>query len=99
MGSVFTFVSTDVRNKLDILHEFRKQDVEELKRFDTIKTMLLYEKDENLLQQKGYVSGSRTLLRLHRGLGWLHRVLDKIVIVISNFLLLQSSSMSFSIVF
>lgn len=69
MGSVFTFVSSDVRNKLDILNKFRTQDTEELTHFDSIKTMLLYEKDGSLLQQKGYVSGSRTLLRLHRGLG------------------------------
>lgn len=31
--------------------------------------MLDYEKEAQLLTQKGYVSGSRTLLRLHRGLG------------------------------
>lgn len=69
MGSVFTFVSSDVRNKLDILYKLRAQNTEELRHFDTIKTMLLYEKDGSLLQEKGYVSGSRTLLRLHRGLG------------------------------
>ncbi|ALC41818.1 CG30392 [Drosophila busckii] len=70
MGSVFKFVSSDVRTKMNILYEFRKHDqVEEQKHFDTIKTMLLYEKGAGLLVQKGYVSGSRTLLRLHRGLG------------------------------
>lgn len=69
MGSVFTFVSSDVRNKLDILYNLRQQDNEDNKHFDSIKTMLLYEKEASLLRQKGYVSGSRTLLRLHRGLG------------------------------
>ncbi|KAH8297350.1 hypothetical protein KR044_010567, partial [Drosophila immigrans] len=78
MGSVFTFVSSDVRNKLDILYEFRKNDVEELKHFDTIKTMLLFEKDGSLLLQKGYVSGSRTLLRLHRGLEFVYEFLNRL---------------------
>lgn len=69
MGSVFTFVSSDVRTKLDILYEHRQQDTGSEKHFDSIKTMILYEKGASLLRQKGYVSGSRTLLRLHRGLG------------------------------
>ncbi|XP_017865981.1 PREDICTED: ceramide-1-phosphate transfer protein [Drosophila arizonae] len=75
MGSVFTFVSSDVRNKLDILYDLRQQDNEENKHFDSIKTMLLYEKGASLLHQKGYVSGSRTLLRLHRGLEFVYEFL------------------------
>lgn len=69
MGSVFSFVSSDVRSKIDILYGLRASDTEELKNFETFKTMLEYEKEAQLLNQKGYVSGSRTLLRLHRGLG------------------------------
>ncbi|XP_062137144.1 ceramide-1-phosphate transfer protein [Drosophila sulfurigaster albostrigata] len=84
MGSVFTFVSSDVRNKLDILYELRKKDVEELKHFDTIKTMLLYEKEESLLLHKGYVSGSRTLLRLHRGLEFVYEFLNRLQTVADN---------------
>ncbi|KAH8370904.1 hypothetical protein KR093_005522, partial [Drosophila rubida] len=81
MGSVFTFVSSDVRSKLDILYEFRKTDTDELQHFNTIKTMLLYEKDGNLLLQKGYVSGSRTLLRLHRGLEFVYEFLNRLLTV------------------
>ncbi|EDW01216.1 ceramide-1-phosphate transfer protein [Drosophila grimshawi] len=78
MGSVFTFVSSDVRSKLDILYELRKQDTDEAKHFDSIKTMLLYEKEASLLHQKGYVSGSRTLLRLHRGLEFVYEFLNRL---------------------
>jgi len=69
MGSVFSFVSSDVRTKIDILYALRAKDTEEVEHFSTFRTMLEYEKEVQLLNQKGYVSGSRTLLRLHRGLG------------------------------
>uniref|UniRef100_A0A0K8VBQ5 Glycolipid transfer protein domain-containing protein 1 n=1 Tax=Bactrocera latifrons TaxID=174628 RepID=A0A0K8VBQ5_BACLA len=68
MGSVFGFVSSDVRSKIDILCEYRRKESTG-ERFLTIKTMITYEKGEELLKDHSYVSGSRTLLRLHRGLG------------------------------
>lgn len=68
MGSVFGFVSSDVRSKIDILCEYRRKESTG-ERFLTIKTMITYEKEEELLKDNSYVSGSRTLLRLHRGLG------------------------------
>lgn len=68
MGSIFGFVSSDVKSKVEILEEFRANK-EVTERFDSVKTMMLYEKEKELLQKKDYVSGSRTLLRLHRGLG------------------------------
>lgn len=68
MGSIFGFVCSDVRSKVEILEEFRaNQEVAE--KFDSVKKMMLYEREKELLQKKDYVSGSRTLLRLHRGLG------------------------------
>ena len=69
MGSVFGFVSSDVRSKIDILEEFRSKEEANSKNFATIKSMILYEKEGNLFSDSKYVSGSRTLLRLHRGLG------------------------------
>jgi len=69
MGSVFSFVSSDVRTKIDILYALRAKDTEEVEHFSTFRTMLEYEKEAQFLNQKGYVSGSRPLLRLHRGLG------------------------------
>jgi hypothetical protein len=68
MGSIFGFVCSDVKSKVEILEEFRaNQEVAE--KFESVKVMMMYEKDKELLQKKDYVSGSRTLLRLHRGLG------------------------------
>lgn len=67
MGKVFSFVSSDVREKVTILETFRSG--EQKDNFATFKTMMEYEKENQLLEKKGYVSGSRTLLRLHRGLG------------------------------
>ncbi len=67
MGTVFGFVSSDVKSKIEILEEFRKK--ENYEKFATFNTMLNYEKTTGLLNKSDYVSGSRTLLRLHRGLG------------------------------
>lgn len=71
LGSVFGFVSSDVKTKIDILTNLRNNetDADKAEKFVTIKTMMSYEKDSNLLKDTKYVSGSRTLLRLHRGLG------------------------------
>lgn len=65
MGSVFGFISKDVKEKMDILYEL----IKDSKDFTTVKGMIEYEKTNKLLEKKGHVSGSRTLLRLHRGLG------------------------------
>lgn len=67
MGTVFGFVSNDLKSKMDILNEFLNG--EQSSYFETVKKMIEYERDNNLLKKGGYVSGSRTLLRLHRGLG------------------------------
>lgn len=68
MGSVFGFVSSDVKTKIEILESLRN-DCESQKEFETLSSMIDYEKTNNLLNKREYVSGSRTLLRLHRGLG------------------------------
>lgn len=70
MGSVFGFVSSDVKSKVEILEDYRKK--ENSDKFETFKTMLNYEKNEGLFKKSDYVSGSRTLLRLHRGLSELY---------------------------
>ncbi|XP_017773861.1 PREDICTED: ceramide-1-phosphate transfer protein, partial [Nicrophorus vespilloides] len=68
MGTMFGFVSKDLNSKLDILSELHKSDNEN---FSTVRRLIVYEKESNLLEKKGYVSGSRTLLRLHRGLDFI----------------------------
>lgn len=68
MGTVFGFVSSDVTAKITILEEFRRKK-SDAERFDTFQRMMSYEKSAGLLAKSDYVSASRTLLRLHRGLG------------------------------
>lgn len=70
MGKIFSFVGSDVKTKIGILEELRTKDKDG--NITSVKRMILFEKQEELLRRKDYVSGSRTLLRLHRGLGKLH---------------------------
>lgn len=72
MGTVFGFVSSDVRSKIEILEAHRQKDNAE--QFESFAKMMEYEKSSSLLDKKDYVSGSRTLLRLHRGLGNVNNV-------------------------
>lgn len=67
MGAVFSFVGSDVKAKIDILEDLSNSS--DGHHFTSVKKMITFEKEENLLKKKDYVSGSRTLLRLHRGLG------------------------------
>lgn len=67
MGSVFSFVSSDLKSKIETLELLRRQENEN--QFESFVAMIEYEKSNGLLTKNGYVSGSRTLLRLHRGLG------------------------------
>ncbi|CAD7077357.1 unnamed protein product [Hermetia illucens] len=76
MGSVFSFVSSDVKSKIEILEEFRSKDNAE--KFVSFRGMIEYEKHENLLTKPNYVSGSRTLLRLHRGLDFIREFLGQL---------------------
>lgn len=73
MGSVFGFVSSDVKTKIEILEIHRQK--ENAEQFETFAKMMEYEKTSALFDKKDYVSGSRTLLRLHRGLGNNRKVL------------------------
>lgn len=67
MGKIFAFVASDVKSKIEILEELRQGENGE--HFSTLKKMIRYESENGLLNKSGYTSGSRTLLRLHRGLG------------------------------
>lgn len=68
MGTVFGFVSSDVKAKIDILEMLRHKH-DDGTNFESFSSMLEFEKSSGLLNKSDYVSGSRTLLRLHRGLG------------------------------
>lgn len=66
MGSVFGFVSSDLKQKIEILIELVSK---EEQNYTTVKSMIMYEKNNNILDKGDYTNGARTLLRLHRGLG------------------------------
>lgn len=74
MGTVFGFVSSDIKSKVDILDELRINDME---KYASVKIMMNHERETNLLDKKHFVSGSRTLLRLHRGLDFLRDFLRR----------------------
>lgn len=66
MGTVFGFVSSDLKQKIEVLIELMNKNDQN---YTTIKSMIEYEKESNMLDKGDYTNGSRTLLRLHRGLG------------------------------
>ncbi|CAH1104890.1 unnamed protein product [Psylliodes chrysocephalus] len=75
MGTIFGFVSKDLKAKMDLLKELLVNSGEN---FSSVKEMIEYEKENELLNKKGYTSGSRTLLRLHRGLDFIRLFLQKL---------------------
>ncbi|XP_044268372.1 ceramide-1-phosphate transfer protein [Tribolium madens] len=77
MGTVFGFVSKDLKSKMDVLAEFLANE-KISDNFVTVKKMIEYERDNQLLHKKGYTSGSRTLLRLHRGLDFIREFLKNV---------------------
>lgn len=76
MGTVFGFVGSEIGSKMDTLVELRSK--HENGNFATMKTMIQYEIENNLLKDSKYVSGSRTLLRLHRGLDFIRQFLKRV---------------------
>lgn len=66
MGSVFGFVSSDLKQKIEILIELMSKDDQN---YTTVKSMIEYEKESKILEKGEHTNGARTLLRLHRGLG------------------------------
>ena len=67
LGTVFGFVASDVDSKIKILESYRS-DGERGNHYETLKSMVEYEENDNLLRDKKRPSGARTILRLHRAL-------------------------------
>ncbi|XP_071476446.1 ceramide-1-phosphate transfer protein-like [Diadema antillarum] len=68
LGTVFNFVSSDMKTKCGILADHRRDRPDD---FATVQSMVAYELREGLTARKtdaGRDSGSRTFLRLHRAL-------------------------------
>ncbi|ELU09811.1 hypothetical protein CAPTEDRAFT_28209, partial [Capitella teleta] len=72
MGSVFSFVASDVNEKLKILRAFRQSDHKS--HYETVESMVQYETDSKVIKDPG--NGCRTLLRLHRALLFIMRLFE-----------------------
>ncbi|KAG5325818.1 CPTP protein, partial [Pseudoatta argentina] len=75
MGSVFSFVSSDLKQKIEILTELKSKDAQN---YITVKSMIEYERENKLLEKTDFVNGARTLLRLHRGLDFIREFLQQL---------------------
>jgi len=81
LGTVFGWVGSDVWAKIVTLEKYL-ENKEINSHYQTVKSMIAYEVEKNLIKTKKNddPSGSRTLLRLHRALeyiiGFLHRIED-----------------------
>ncbi|XP_070168598.1 ceramide-1-phosphate transfer protein [Polyergus mexicanus] len=75
MGSVFSFVSSDLKQKIDILTNLLKKNDQQ---YITVKSMIEYEKGNELLEKPDLSNGTRTLLRLHRGLDFIREFLRQL---------------------
>lgn len=76
MGTVFGFVGSEIGSKMEVLVELRSK--HENGNFASMKKMIEYEIENNLLKDSKYMSGSRTLLRLHRGLDFIRQFLKRV---------------------
>ncbi|XP_012240113.1 ceramide-1-phosphate transfer protein [Bombus vosnesenskii] len=75
MGSVFGFVSSDLKEKIQVLNDLMNKDD---RNYTTIKSMIEYEKENKILDKGDHSNGARTLLRLHRGLDFIREFLRQL---------------------
>ncbi|CAH4029050.1 ceramide-1-phosphate transfer protein [Pieris brassicae] len=76
IGTVFSFVSSDVKSKIKVMEKLKSGD--DAIYYESFKKMMKYEKETSLHEKNGFVSGSRTMLRLHRGLDFIRLFLKRI---------------------
>ncbi|XP_073512955.1 ceramide-1-phosphate transfer protein [Phyllobates terribilis] len=80
LGTIFSFVSKDAVNKIQIMENYLKGENGE--RYRTLQSMVEYELSANSVDvtKRGSnpESGCRTILRLHRALRWLQLFLEKL---------------------
>ncbi|XP_059178922.1 ceramide-1-phosphate transfer protein-like [Physella acuta] len=75
-GTIFSFVTSDVEEKIGILRDFRKS--ENAEQYKSVQSMLQFEVSKDLTKSKKHPSGARTLLRLHRALEFISAFLQKL---------------------
>lgn len=56
-----------MKSKMKVMEKHKES--EQSIYYESFKKMMKYEKESSLHEKNGFVSGSRTMLRLHRGLG------------------------------
>lgn len=56
-----------MKSKIKIMEKHHSSDNQE--KYETFRKMMHFEKESGLHEKTDFVSGSRTMLRLHRGLG------------------------------
>jgi len=66
LGTVFGFVASDVKVKVEILQAYRKGPNKD--KYESVRGMLLYETESGYLKDNKTGNASRTFLRLHRAL-------------------------------
>jgi hypothetical protein len=78
LGTVFTWVASDVVAKLAIIRTHKNGELSE--KYVSLQTMLAYEVDEKLIKPKAKDSGTgaRNLLRLHRALEYIIGFLEAV---------------------
>ncbi|CAH1240264.1 CPTP [Branchiostoma lanceolatum] len=75
LGTVFSFVTSDAKSKIEILEAYRAS--EQGEHYATIESMLQYEKDTGIVLDNKKPSGARTLLRLHRALKFIMEFMNR----------------------
>ncbi|GAB6019948.1 glycolipid transfer protein domain containing [Chamberlinius hualienensis] len=76
LGRVFGFVASDIESKIGILERYLNSDSG--KHYETVRSMLTYESEKQLLRNTKAPSGSRTLLRLHWSLEFIVGFLERV---------------------
>ncbi|XP_002160351.1 ceramide-1-phosphate transfer protein [Hydra vulgaris] len=79
LGTVFKFIASDVREKIDILESFQKGKNQE--HYTHTEKMIIYEIQMNKDDPTIPLLGSRTLLRLHRALKFTYLFLDGLILL------------------
>jgi len=76
LGSVFGFITSDIKEKIGILKSFRNGHAER-HRYETVDRMMKHEIEVNKKTNEALL-GSRTLLRLHRALAFTMLFMEKL---------------------
>ncbi|KXJ70345.1 hypothetical protein RP20_CCG024033 [Aedes albopictus] len=77
MGTVFGFICNEIKEKVRILESLR-HDQSHGAHFESVRKMMDYETSNGLVHKKGYISGCRTMQRLHRGLNFIYEFLKQL---------------------